>query len=262
MGQALIITGMHRSGTSFVAELFRSAGLPIGERLFPGDAGNPRGYFEDEDILTLQRAMLAKACPPGVTGWPDWGWTEAETLDERAWAADEPAMRALADQRAHLPVWGWKDPRTSLLLEPWLRVLPDARYLFVVREPWKVAASVRRLPADLFRDRPDVGVRVWGNYNRRLLAFAGDHPDRCVILPMPWLAHMPHALLTRITAKLGIEGLCFDALRTQEILDGRQQDAHPADAEQERVFRQTYPEAVVLWERMLALARSERIPGQ
>ena len=78
MSQALIITGMHRSGTSFVAELFKSAGLHIGERLFPGDVGNPRGYFEDEDILTLQRTMLAKACPPGVTGWPDWGWTEAE----------------------------------------------------------------------------------------------------------------------------------------------------------------------------------------
>ncbi len=255
MSQALIITGMHRSGTSFVAELCQSAGLPIGERLFPGDAGNPRGYFEDEDILTLQRTMLAKACPPGVTGWPDWGWTMAETLDEGMWDADEPAMRALVRQRAHLPVWGWKDPRTSLLLEPWLRVLPNARFLFVVREPWKVAASVRRLPSDLFRDRPEVGVRVWRYYNRRLLDFASRHPDRCVIVPMPWLAEAPHAVLTRATAKLGIAGLHFDEHRCREIVTGRQRDAHPADAEQENAFSSTYPEAIDLWQHLLTVAR-------
>jgi len=254
VSQALIITGMHRSGTSFVAELFKSAGLHIGERLFPGDGGNPRGYFEDEDILTLQRTMLAKACPPGFTGWPDWGWTEAEVLDERVWTDDGPALRALAEQRQQHAVWGWKDPRTSLLLEPWLRVLPDARFLFVVREPWKVAASVRRLPSELFRDRPEVAVRIWMYYNQQLLAFANRHPERCVLLPMPWLTNAPHRALTQATAQLGIEGLHFDALRTQEILDGRQQDAHPADAEQERVFRQTHPEAVVLWERLLATA--------
>lgn len=254
MSQALIITGMHRSGTSFVAELCQSAGLPIGERLFPGDAGNPRGYFEDEDILTLQRTMLAKACPPGVAGWPDWGWTEAEALDEGAWAGDEAAMRALARQRAHLPVWGWKDPRTCLLLEPWLRVLPDARFLFVVREPWKVASSVRRLPADLFRDRPDVGVRVWRYYNGRLMDFATKHPDRCVFVPMPWLTHAPHTVLSRAFARLGIEGLHADADRMREIVEGRQRDARPADPDQEDAFRRTYPEAVLLWEQLLAMA--------
>ena len=111
MSQTLIITGMHRSGTSFVAELFKGAGLHIGERLFPGDGGNPRGYFEDEDILTLQRTMIAKACPTGVVGWPDWGWTEAEKLNEDVWSDDEPAMRAMATQRERPKVWGWKDPR-------------------------------------------------------------------------------------------------------------------------------------------------------
>ncbi len=127
MSQPLIITGMHRSGTSFVAELFQSAGLHIGERLFPGDGGNPRGYFEDDEFLTLQRTMLAGACPTGVPGWPDWGWTEAEALDEQRWERHVPAMRALCHARSMHAIWGWKDPRTSLLLETWLRVLPDVK---------------------------------------------------------------------------------------------------------------------------------------
>ena len=254
MSQALIITGMHRSGTSFVAELFKSAGLHIGERLFPGDAGNPRGYFEDEDILALQRSMLAKACQADAVGWPDWGWTDAETLDEGTWANDEPAMRALAEQRKGPKIWGWKDPRTTLLLEQWLHVLPEARFLFIVREPWKVAASIQRLPAEIFRARPEIGARIWLFYNRRLLAFAKKHSERCVIMPMPWLANTPHSVLTHAITKLEVEGLRFDAARSREILDGRKQDAQSSDAEHERTFRLEYRDSVVLWQQLLAAA--------
>ena len=248
MSQTLIITGMHRSGTSFVAELFKSAGLHIGETLLKGDVGNPRGYFEDEDFLTLQRNMLAKACPSGVVGWTDWGWTETEELNEAVWVEDEPAMRALVKSRERHKIWGWKDPRTTLILEPWLRMLPEARFLFVVREPWKVAASVQRLPSELFRTRPDVAVRIWLYYNHRLLAFGKAHPERCVIMPMTWLANTPHSVLTHAATKLDLDGLRFDAMRCREILDGRKQDAEPLDAEHERAFRLEYRESVVLWQ--------------
>jgi hypothetical protein len=254
MSQALIITGMHRSGTSFVAELFKSAGLHLGERLLPGDAGDPRGSFEDEDIRTLHRTMLAKACPTGLVGCPDWGWTETEELNEGLWTDDEPAMRALVKQRERHKVWGWKDPRTTLLLEQWLRVLPDARFLFVVREPWKVAPSVQRLPSELFRTRPDVSVRIWLYYNNRLLDFTKKHRGRCVVMPMPWLMNTPHSVLTHAVTKLDIEGLRFDAMRSREILDGRRQAAQPADTEYERSFRLEHRDAVILWQRLQAAA--------
>ncbi|MEL7418373.1 MAG: hypothetical protein AAGK10_07335 [Cyanobacteria bacterium J06555_3] len=45
----IIITGMHRSGTSLTASLLQSAGVYLGDRLMSADSGNAKGYFEDWD---------------------------------------------------------------------------------------------------------------------------------------------------------------------------------------------------------------------
>jgi hypothetical protein len=47
----LIVTGMHRSGTSLLASFLRAAGINLGENLYPADSANPLGYFEDLDFL-------------------------------------------------------------------------------------------------------------------------------------------------------------------------------------------------------------------
>src|SRR5207253_7463834 len=115
----LIVTGMHRSGTSFVASLLAAWNVRMGERLLPADRGNPTGYFEDVDFLELNARMLIE-CTPEEAGHRDWGWTESETFDAgllpafRGEAAALVAARDGAD--AH---WGWKDPRTSMLLDFW-----------------------------------------------------------------------------------------------------------------------------------------------
>ena len=54
----IIITGMHRSGTSLVAGILRTAGLHIGDKLLGPDDFNPRGFFEDKDFVNLQENIL------------------------------------------------------------------------------------------------------------------------------------------------------------------------------------------------------------
>jgi hypothetical protein len=54
----LIICGMHRSGTSFVASLVAGAGVHLGDELLESSPGNPRGHFEDVGILDFHRTVL------------------------------------------------------------------------------------------------------------------------------------------------------------------------------------------------------------
>jgi hypothetical protein len=205
MAAAVVITGMHRSGTSLLASFLERAGLDLGTDFFPADPRNPRGYFEDRELLELQTAMLHSCCAAGEVGWLDWGWTESERLDRSGLPAFH--CRAAALVAAHAVagrVWGFKDPRASLLLDLWDALLAEPCYVFVYRSPWEVMRSVARLPVPLFAARPDIGLRTWAFYNRHLLAFRRAHRERSLLLPIEALLADPDAVLESVRTKLGI----------------------------------------------------------
>ena len=119
MSRVLVVTGMHRSGTSLVANYLERCGLDMGEELLPADVGNPLGYYEDVHIHDLHRELLWKA-----------GVADAFTVTD----ADVPVpvdevfrerAREIVAKRADKPQWGWKEPRTALFLDLWADVLPD-----------------------------------------------------------------------------------------------------------------------------------------
>ncbi len=193
---------MHRSGTSLVASWFAAAGVDLGGRLLAADAANPTGYFEDLSFLDLDRRMLLAATPDGEPGHPDWGWTESERLDRGRFAAFEDAARSLLAGRSGL--WGWKDPRTALLLDFWDALLPDARYVLLYRFPWEVADSMQRLGADVFLEHPGWAYRIWAFYNRHLLDFYSRHRERCLLVSADALLGGPERLRELLAAKLGV----------------------------------------------------------
>jgi hypothetical protein len=152
----VLILGMHRSGTSFLAGSLQAAGLAL-DGASTWDKHNRKGNRERRDLMEMQEAMLARrghswrAPPPGPVAW---------TAEER-----EAALRLVAPALASGRPWGFKDPRTLLLAEGWLDLFPDARLVGIVRHPSLVAASLKarsRIP------REDA-YALWAAYNRRLL---------------------------------------------------------------------------------------------
>jgi glycosyltransferase involved in cell wall biosynthesis/GT2 family glycosyltransferase len=202
----LIVTGMHRSGTSFVASLLAAWNVRMGDRLLPADRGNPAVYFEDVDFLELNRRILS-ACTPPEDGHRDWGWTESENFDAGQLPAHRNAAAALvaARERTGGP-WGWKDPRTSMLLDFWDDVLgPDARFLLLYRHPWEVADSMLRTGADVWLTHPGYPARIWTRYNRRILDFHRRHRDRTLLVSTNRLLRDPEAFVATVRRHFGID---------------------------------------------------------
>ncbi len=73
--------------------------------------------------------------------------------------------RGILGEHAARPLWGFKDPRTLLTLDGWLRLVPDLEFVGVFRHPARVARSLAGRPA-LQVEGP---VELWRVYNGRLL---------------------------------------------------------------------------------------------
>jgi glycosyltransferase involved in cell wall biosynthesis/SAM-dependent methyltransferase len=203
MSEVLIITGMHRSGTSLMASFIQNLGIDLGTNLLEADTYNPKGYFEDVDFVEFQRSILQACCHREEAGWQDWGWTQSETIDRAKLPDYQGIAQGLIDRRQHEKphFWGWKDPRTALLLDFWDELLPQARYLFVYRYPWDVVDSIVRLQSLAFHERPHYALKIWAFYNRHLLEFYDRHRDRCLLVNINSILDHPNLLIEQLQNK-------------------------------------------------------------
>lgn len=209
----VIVAGMHRSGTSMTASFMSALGVDFGDRLLPGDRHNAPGYFEDVDFLKFQRELLQAGTPHDEPGWPDWGWTVSERLDTARFDAHTEQATALIATRAHQPLWGFKDPRSTLFLPFWRARMPQARYVLVYRYPWDVADSINRVNIPIFEQRPDLTVRAWAFYNRHLLRFYEQHRDVAVLVSADALVADLGRFADLTVSKLGLPLTAEDAER-------------------------------------------------
>lgn len=202
---ALVVTGMHRSGTSLVASMVAGLGVEMGRDLVPPDTRNPKGYHEDTEFLAFQRQVL-RDCSPPAGGHPDWGWTPGEPLDRgRLGTFRDAARRLVASRAERFDTWGWKDPRTTLLLDFWDEILDDARYVLLYRFPWEVADSMQRTGEEVFLRHPEWGLEAWAFYNRHLRDFCRRHADRCLLVCVNALPAGAPRLMQLLREKLGLE---------------------------------------------------------
>jgi hypothetical protein len=173
----VIILGMHRSGTSALTGSLEQAGLVLGE-VDTASPDNRKGNRESRRLMALHDDLLER----NGGSW--------HTPPERVqWAPVHRAMRDcygdLFRERTH---WGFKDPRTLLVLTGWLDAFPDATLVGVFRDPLSVARSLH--------DRNGIpvakGLLLWLHYNRillwhknntqnfTLLEFSDDAADVCM----------------------------------------------------------------------------------
>jgi hypothetical protein len=155
VNRTICIVGMHRSGTSCLAGCLEEAGLHLGD-VFRVGRHNLKGNRENGRIMALHEDILVHS-----------GGTWSRPPQQVTWSDAHRAERdSIIASYGDAPVWGFKDPRTILLLDFWREVLPALGLVGTLRHPYCVAESLRRRGGGAVDDWLD----LWVQYNRRLLA--------------------------------------------------------------------------------------------
>ncbi|MDE2307763.1 MAG: hypothetical protein KGJ97_05660, partial [Xanthomonadaceae bacterium] len=143
MPTAIIVLGMHRSGTSAMTGVLGLLGVELGTRLMPPGPDNPQGFWENLDAVQIDERLLA-----GL----DRRWDDPREMPG-GWRQSAPAEAARSAIRAWLDaefsrsrLWAVKDPRLSRCVDVWTEVLAERGirpvFLLVARHPEEVAASL------------------------------------------------------------------------------------------------------------------------
>lgn len=200
--KVLIITGMHRSGTSLLSQYLSQCGLHIGKELINFDTISSQsaynGHHEDRDFLEFHREIMARV---RIYGFPT---NQLQLLLFKINYSDRQKAIKLIKSRENLAQWGWKDPRTTLFLDFWHDIIVAPKYLFVYREPLLVVDSLLRRGTDKhILKKPIIALRSWKVYNRQLIKFWNKNKDVCVLYNIADLATNHHSLIDHLNSKLG-----------------------------------------------------------
>ncbi|GMQ83240.1 MAG: hypothetical protein BMS9Abin05_2733 [Rhodothermia bacterium] len=189
-GTVVCVLGMHRSGTSYLIGSLQKSGLFLGTH-FDWNPYNQRGNRENPEVFTLHEDLLASnggswENPPEVVTWASYHFDRARALLSK-YAGDGP--------------WGFKDPRTLLILSGWKRVTNDIRFVGIFRSPIAVAHSLHlRNGTPLER-----AMRLWNHYNRLLLDEYERQPFP--VICFDWHEDVLHEKINTIVTALGLRAI-------------------------------------------------------
>lgn len=160
-----MVLGMHRSGTSALIGCLEECGVQLGH-VNRESRDTPKGWCEDPTITLMHEDLLH--CNGGTWSAPPRSvlWTYPHRL----------IQKTIIESHSKHDVWGFKDPRTLLTFQGWEDTLPEVEPIVIIRDPVRVAASLRRRNAMPI----EAGLQLWYAYNRRALAIISE--KKCPVL--------------------------------------------------------------------------------
>lgn len=156
-----IVTGMHRSGTSFICQVFDRLGADFGDPdlLFPADVWNQNGYFENLELIEVNNKIIlghqAKLdnwlkAPENLPGriynsfismkWKYLLFPGPAGIHKRATHHHE-TLQNLHSVYSNTYV---KDPRFCLTIGCWAEIGNIEQVVFSFRHPNSVAGSIKK----------------------------------------------------------------------------------------------------------------------
>ena len=141
---ALVVVGMHRSGTSAVSRILNLLGADIAKKLLPPRTSNPAGFWESKDLMILHDKTLESvgAAWDDVTYLPPF-WHNNEVLKPY----QEQFAEVVGNDFNGSSFFVMKDPRISRFIPLTATALEELgvspKYVISLRNPLEVAASLK-----------------------------------------------------------------------------------------------------------------------
>ena len=209
----ILVIGMHRSGTSLAANVLKQMGISFGTKLIPPAKDNPKGFFEDSDIVQMNKELFAGL---GIdvngleSGLPA-TWQSSPVMS----FFKKELKKILEEKKNESIVFGIKDPRISLLLPMYKSVLNELHIKTVLvwaqRDPVEVAISIHErngIPIS------NVVERI-AEYNR-IIAIDFD-TKKDIVVDYDALVNDPETHITALSKELHSAGIATNALSIKEI---------------------------------------------
>lgn len=194
--KGICVLGSGRSGTSVVTGALDIMGVELGSNLLSPNHTNPKGFWEDKQIIEFHNALLKKL---GPFNHPE-NWWLSKDLESNV----ESIKKYLESQYSPKKVWAFKDPRTCYFLPFWKLLFNElkveAHYLIMIRNPLDVADSFIKAYS---RSQNDA-LSIWKK--RLLLALKETEGEKRIILDYDhFLDNSLRSLITITdTFKLGL----------------------------------------------------------
>lgn len=177
--KVLLVLGMGRSGTSFVANWLHECGLSMGSVFWVGDKKyNLRGFYEDLEFYKLYTQILLKRNNTSIIRK---GLNENLYIDNQI----KIQFKKLIDQRNNTHMaWGMKHPMTHFFYHSiWHELLPNANILIVFRHYSLVIQSIlkvsylqkSKLKSNLLKIRDSFGIGYRSKCNQLLTNWINQH---------------------------------------------------------------------------------------
>lgn len=140
---ALLVLGMHRSGTSALARVLSLAGAKLPQNLVAAGEGNETGHWEPVRIALLNDEIMKSL----DHSWLDWTRLNVESLsveDRRTFNSDIRSI--LLEEYGGAPIIVFKEPRACRLAETYIQSFRDLGYrpvpIIIFRNPLEVVGSL------------------------------------------------------------------------------------------------------------------------
>ena len=197
---AILVAGMHRSGTSALSRSLNLVGCDLPKTLMkPVPGNNESGFWESQPIWEMNIRLLRST----GSDWEDWrpfdsGWYASP----KAGSFREQVQALLHQEFGDSRLFVLKDPIICRLLPFWIEALEtfgaEPRVVLPIRNPLDVAASLKH--RDGISD--SCGYLIW--LRHVLEAESGSRNLRRAYLRYETLLSEPHAVMDRLGRDLDV----------------------------------------------------------